>query len=115
MAGLNVCLMLFSHPDPLAAESLVRTLVAEKDVACGHLFPVGVSVYEWEGKMVRDEEVNVLLKLPEHACSRVVERILEAHPYAVPEILFWPVAGGSPSYLDWVMSSVLPRGGGPQE
>ncbi|MHB1605212.1 MAG: divalent-cation tolerance protein CutA [Leptospirales bacterium] len=113
MAGLNVCLLLFSHPDPVAAEALVRTLVTEKEIACGHVFPLGVSIYEWEGNPVRDEEVNVLLKLPEHACQRVADRVRLAHPYAVPEILFWPIKGGNSDYLEWVMSSVLRRGGNP--
>ncbi|MHB1285472.1 MAG: divalent-cation tolerance protein CutA [Leptospirales bacterium] len=100
---MSVCLLLFSHPDPLEADRLVSTLVSEKQVSCGHLFPVGVSIYEWEGKLVRDQEVNVLLKLSESSCESVTARIRSIHPYAVPEILYWTVDGGNPSYLEWVM------------
>ena len=107
VARMNVFLLLFSHPDPLEAERIVSALVSEKQVACGHLFPKGVSVYEWEGKLVRDEEVNVLLKLPESACKSVVERIRSLHPYSVPEILCWPIDGGNPAYLEWVVNSVF--------
>ena len=105
---MSVSLLLFSHPDVQAAEHLVRTLVEERIVACGHLFPAGVSIYSWEGKTMREPEVNVLLKLSRHACSEAMEKIRLAHPYHVPEILCWHVADGNREYLDWVLTRSLP-------
>ncbi len=105
---MSVSLLLFSHPDVQAAEHLVRTLVEDQVIACGHLFPVGVSIYSWEGKTVRDEEVNVLVKLSRTACPAAMKRIRAAHPYRVPEILCWSVEDGNPDYLDWVLANSLP-------
>lgn len=102
---MSVSLLLFSHPDPQGAEQLVRTLVEEGYVACGHLFPAGVSIYSWEEKIVRDSEVNVLLKLSKDVCSAVIEKIRLAHPYRVAEILCWPIEEGNPDYMDWVLSN----------
>lgn len=104
---MSVSLLLFSHPDVQAAEHLVRTLVEDRVIACGHLFPAGVSIYSWEGKTVRDQDVNVLVKLSRAACPVAMERIRAAHPYRVPEILSWSVEEGNPDYLEWVLSSSL--------
>lgn len=105
---MSVSVLLFSHPDLQAAEHLVRTLVEDRMIACGHLFPAGVSIYSWEGKTVRDEEVNVLVKLSREACPAAMEKIRASHPYRVPEILCWSVEDGNPDYLDWVLSRFLP-------
>lgn len=104
---MKVILVLFSHPDPVAAESLVRALLEEKWIACGHILPAGVSLYEWEGKTVRDSEVNVLLKAPDTDREGLVDRIRNGHPYTVPEILIWPVSDGNPDYLEWVVKTAL--------
>jgi periplasmic divalent cation tolerance protein len=39
---------------------------------------------------------------------RVRERIVQLHPYEVPEVLELPVAGGLPDYLAWLVDSVSP-------
>lgn len=107
---MSVMLVLFSHPDPVAAESLVLTLIEEKWIACGHILPAGVSLYEWEGKTVRDSEVNVLLKAPDKDRGALVTRIRNGHPYTVPEILIWPVTDGNPDYLEWVVKTASKQG-----
>jgi|UniRef100_A0A7C3QSQ4 periplasmic divalent cation tolerance protein len=106
---MNVSLLLFSHPDPQGAEQLVRDLVEEGYVACGHLFPTGTSIYFWEGKIVRDSEVNILLKLSREVCPVVIDKIRSVHPYSVPEILCWAVEEGNPDYMDWVLSNSRQR------
>jgi periplasmic divalent cation tolerance protein len=121
MGRMSVVVVLFSHPDPEAAESLVLSLVEEKWVACGHILPVGISLYEWEGKTVRDAEVNVILKAPDRDRKALVERIRKGHPYSVPEILIWSVSDGNPEYLEWVVRTASrdrsrPKSGtGPEE
>ena len=37
--------------------------------------------------------------------DRARARILELHPYEVPEILAFAVDNGSPAYLDWLKKS----------
>jgi periplasmic divalent cation tolerance protein len=33
-------------------------------------------------------------------------RLVELHPYDIPELLAFPIAGGHPPYLAWVGSEV---------
>ncbi|HNI57253.1 MAG TPA: divalent cation tolerance protein CutA, partial [Elusimicrobiota bacterium] len=37
-------------------------------------------------------------------------RIKALHPYDVPEILVWPVAGGNADYLAWLGAAVAASG-----
>lgn len=89
-------------PDMAAAEEIVRRLLDEGLVACGNVLPGATSLYRWEGKVQRDEEVVVVMKSVREAAARVVERAEELHPYDVPEVLVHQVVGGASAYLAWV-------------
>ena len=43
------------------------------------------------------------------ALSKAYFRLLELHPYDVPEIVAWPVAEGLPDYLNWVVTETRPE------
>jgi periplasmic divalent cation tolerance protein len=52
---------------------------------------------------VQDEnEVLVLFKTRQEHFERLKSRILELHPYEVPEVLAIPVEQGYQAYLDWL-------------
>ncbi len=46
-----------------------------------------------------------LIKTRPAVFERARDRILELHPYDVPEILAFAVDDGSPDYLDWLKRS----------
>lgn len=85
-----------------AAETVVRSLVDERLVACGNIVPGAVSLYRWKGAVHRDEEVVVIMKTLRRLVPRVLERAQALHPYEVPELLVQEVVDGNPAYLDWV-------------
>jgi periplasmic divalent cation tolerance protein len=89
-------------PDPERATALARTLVDESLAACVNVVPGVRSIYRWEGKIQEDDEVLCLIKTRPAIFDRVRRRILELHPYDVPEILAFAVDEGSPAYLDWL-------------
>lgn len=94
--------LLMTAPDGDAAEAVVRGLLDERLVACGNIVPGAVSLYRWEGRVQRDEEVVVIMKTLGRLVPRVLERAQSLHPYEVPELLVQEVAEGNPAYLDWV-------------
>ena len=69
------------------------------------------SIYRWQGKVCEDAEVLCLCKTRPALFERVRQRVLELHPYEVPEILAFTVDDGSPAYLDWLRESTLSTGG----
>jgi periplasmic divalent cation tolerance protein len=89
-------------PDPERAAALARILVGEGLAACVNVVPGIRSIYRWEGRIQEDDEVLCLIKTRPALFERVRRRILELHPYEVPEILAFGVDEGSPTYLDWL-------------
>jgi periplasmic divalent cation tolerance protein len=94
--------VLVTVPDPEAADRLGRTLVEERLAACANLVPGVVSLYRWEGEVQRDEEVLLILKCTAPGVEALRRRVVELHPYDVPEVLALPVAEGHAPYLRWV-------------
>ena len=99
-------LVIFSHPVE-GAPDLVRRLVEERLMACGHLLPSGTSIYRWEGRIEEAPEVQVLCKTAAARVEELVARIRALHPYDLPEILTLPVEGGLEAYRAWVNAEVL--------
>ena len=85
------------------AEAIARGLVEEKLVACGTLLPKVQSIYRWQGKVERSEEVKVLFKTRSSLFERVTSYICKHTSYTVPEIAAVEVQKVFPPYLAWLM------------
>ncbi len=94
-------LILTSAPET-ASTSLAHRLIAEKLAACVSKLPKVQSIYYWEGKVVKDEEVLMYIKTSSSSLSRCLDRLHELHPYDVPEILVFRPDIASSSYVSWV-------------
>ena len=92
-------------PDAERAAALARALIDEALAACVNVVPGVRSIYLWEGRIQEDDEVLCLIKTRPAIFDRVRRRILELHPYDVPEILAFAVDEGSPTYLDWLRAA----------
>ncbi len=95
-------LVLTTLPNADAAGELSRTLVNEKLAACANVFPALRSIYRWQTKVQDENEVLVLFKTRQEQFERLKARILELHPYEVPEVLAIPVEQGYHAYLEWL-------------
>ena len=110
MAGCWIALTTLSSREQ--GERLAGTLVEERLAACVNVLGPVASIYRWEGKVARDEEVLLLLKTTKAGVAPLRTRVLELHPYDTPEFLAFEVGAGSSGYLDWVAQSVVsPRSG----
>ncbi len=67
------------------------------------------SHYTWKGELCHEDEVLVLFKTRKELYSELERKLLEIHPYEVPEILLVGVEKGSEGYLKWV-DEVTKRG-----
>ena len=85
---------------------LARRLVQERLVACGNVIPGLTSVYRWNGEIQEETEALVMLKTTEDLVDVLRKRVLELHPYDVPEFLSLPVLEGYDPYLRWVAGEV---------
>ncbi|HOO51355.1 MAG TPA: divalent-cation tolerance protein CutA [Alphaproteobacteria bacterium] len=69
------------------AQNIILSLLEEKLIACGNLFPAVTSFFHWEGKIDKSEEVVMILKTKTKLFSKVEPRIVELHSYEVPCIV----------------------------
>src|SRR5579884_4032914 len=92
-------------PNGETARSIGRTLVEERLAACVNVVPGVVSIYSWKGALHEDEEVLCLIKTSPDRFDRLRARVVDLHPYDLPEVMAFAVDDGSREYLDWVQAT----------
>ena len=101
-APARVVAVLGTAPSSDVAERIGRTLVEEELAACVNLLEGVTSIYRWKGKVETEQEVVMVLKTTGDKAEGLTRRLVELHPYEVPEVLVLDVTGGHGPYLDWV-------------
>ena len=104
MAG-KVLLALSTFADAATARRISNQIVEEKLAACANILSPVESIYRWKGKIETGNEIMVLFKTSEDRQAAFQKKLRAFHPYEVPEIIFIPVTGGLPEYLNWVAES----------
>ena len=98
----RVLLALSTFPDAEIARRISNQLVSERFTACANILPSVESIYRWKDKIESGNETLVLFKVSEVRQAAFQDKLRSLHPYDVPEIIFVPVTGGLPEYLQWV-------------
>jgi periplasmic divalent cation tolerance protein len=108
-SGDRVMVALTSAPSQAVAEQMARRLVDERLAACANVVVGVTSIFRWEGEVQREGEVLIILKTTERAVAALERRVVELHPYDVPELVALPVVAGHAPYLDWVGTELAPE------
>jgi periplasmic divalent cation tolerance protein len=111
MHGRQPLVVLVTAPSETVALEIARTLVDERLAACVSVVPGLTSIYQWEGRREETPEALLLIKTRPEGYAALQRRVLELHPYSMPEVLGLPVAEGAPAYVQWVRESVPIEGG----
>lgn len=93
------------------ADRVASALVEEGLAACVNVVPGVRSVYRWQGRVERADELLLVIKTARHLLTDLVARVTGLHSYTVPEVVALPIRGGSAAYLDWLAGAVLPEAG----
>jgi periplasmic divalent cation tolerance protein len=88
------------------ALQLAENLVSERLCACVNILPTIESIYRWEGKVTKDQEVLLIIKSTDERYEELQKRILELHSYTTPEIIAVKIERGANAYLEWLRQSV---------
>jgi periplasmic divalent cation tolerance protein len=86
------------------AVTLAKALVEERLAACVNVLPPMTSVYRWKNAVEQEREQQLVIKTDAATVPALRARLLELHPYELPEFLVLD-AGGSDAYLAWVHES----------
>jgi periplasmic divalent cation tolerance protein len=111
MAGRQPLVVLVTAPSEAAALDIGRKVVDERLAACVNVVPGITSIYHWQGQREETAEALLLIKTRPEGYAALQRRVLELHPYSVPEVLGLPVAEGAPAYVQWVRESIPIEGG----
>lgn len=82
------------------APELARVLVEERLAACVNVLECE-STYRWDGEIHDDPEAVLLAKTTDDAYDRLVERVVEVHPYDVPCVERFDEADELEAFADW--------------
>ena len=99
---MAVIAVLTNLPDSDSAFNLARDLVHLRLAACANVLSPATSFYRWEGRDEQAIEYPVLIKSTRDRYPQLEAAIRERHPYALPEIITWPIEPGLEAYLRWV-------------
>ena len=80
-------------------------LVEERLAACVNALPEMDSFFRWHGAVERDQERQLVIKTTVSRLPALEQRLLEMHPYELPEFVVVPVKQGSEAYLKWISAS----------
>jgi periplasmic divalent cation tolerance protein len=89
-------------PDEGSAERIGTTLVEEYLAACVNRLPGIISTYRWKDAVHQEAEVLLLIKTTRERFETLRARIVELHPYELPEVIAVDIALGHTPYLDWI-------------
>jgi periplasmic divalent cation tolerance protein len=104
--GSSVVVVLTTASSAEVADRIGTALVEEKLAACANFVPGVSSVFRWKGEVQREVEILVVLKTTASRLGDLRRRLVELHPYEVPEMIALDVRDGHPPYLDWVRAEV---------
>jgi periplasmic divalent cation tolerance protein len=101
---MSIAIIYVTHASKEAAQEFVDTLLQERLIACGNLFPI-TSAYWWKGALEHEGEwVSILKTLPDRWAT-VRDKSTEIHPYEIPCI--WKMeVDANQAYRDWVASEL---------
>jgi periplasmic divalent cation tolerance protein len=100
------CQVTTTWPDQSKAERAAATLVAEHLAACAHVVGPLLSTYRWQGSTETAQEWYCHFKTTVEKFPALQARVLELHPYEVPEIIALPILAGADRYLQWIRNEV---------
>ncbi|MDD2884027.1 MAG: divalent-cation tolerance protein CutA [Dechloromonas sp.] len=95
-------LILTNCPDEASANTIALALVEEGLAACVNLLARVQSIYRWQGAIESSSEIPLLIKSTAATYPALEKRLLELHPYELPEIIALPITHALPAYLNWL-------------
>ncbi len=84
------------------ARKIGTILVEEKLAACVNIFSGMQSMYMWKSRVEQSQETVIIAKTTESLQQRLLEQVRRIHSYECPCVVFLPVAGGNPEFLQWI-------------
>ena len=99
-----------TYPSIVEAEAAGRSLVERRLAACVNILPGMVSLYWWQGKIDRGDEVVMIIKTRASLAEAVRAAVRQMHSYTTPAILVLPIETVDPDYHAWIVAETQGQG-----
>lgn len=106
---MNARIVFCSCPDAQIAGRIARVLVEERLAACVNAIGGVVSTYRWKDAIEIEDETLLLIKTTADRLDALETRLIELHPYEVPEFLAVEPAAVAAPYLAWLDREIQPK------
>jgi len=106
MANTDALLVLVTVPNEETATKLAEALVGEQLAACVNVLDGVRSIYRWKGAVRARRRALCICKTTRDGFEKLRARVVELHPYEVPEVVALPIELGHTPYLAWLTASV---------
>jgi len=93
-----------TYPSIVEAEAAGRVLVERRLCACVNILPGMVSLYWWQGKIDRGDEVVMIIKTRASLAEAVRAAVRQMHSYTTAAILVLPIESVDPDYHAWIVA-----------
>ena len=97
-------IIISTYPNKKSISKIANDFVKNKIVACVNISKIS-SIYSWNGKIENTSEYLAIFKTMTKNKKLLKIKILETHPYDVPEIIEIDVISINKSYLNWLIDS----------
>lgn len=92
--------------DLLQAKTISKKLIEDRLAACCSISSKVISLYNWDNKLVEDEEFTIMIKTHKIKLNMVEEAIRSLHTYDVPEIICVELTEANTDYLNWMKTEM---------
>jgi periplasmic divalent cation tolerance protein len=92
------------------AQKIAEALVEEKLAACVNIVGGCKSIYRWQDKICRDDEVLLIAKTHEDRFEEFKSTVARLHSYEVPEIISLRLHAGAASYMAFLRDALQIEG-----
>lgn len=110
MSNPELSLILVTAPNREVASTIADALVERHLAACVALLPGIESIYRWEGKVERSQEVQLLIKAASSRIEEIERCVVALHPYTTPEFVSLTANYVNARYLQWVITESAATG-----
>jgi periplasmic divalent cation tolerance protein len=90
------------------AARIAEAVVSERLAACVNIVAGVRSVYRWEGKVMRENELLMVIKTTAERYAQLERRVKQLHSYSTPEVIACRIERGSDDYLNWLRDQTVP-------
>ena len=104
--SMNILILETTFPNAEKATEISNILIKEKLAACAQISSSITSIYIWKDRLEQELEVSVSIKTSHQSKAAIESRLIELHPYELPQIL-WKEALGSKEYGKWIEEQTI--------